>query len=62
MSILIPTALIDNNDRYWQVSDAYNNGNVMTHFQVMLNTSSYTPYLYYGASQVSDASYNIYYQ
>ena len=59
LSIMIPVAEIDGNERYWQVSDAYNSG-PDTHFQVKVSTATFAAAMFYGASAVSDAVYSVY--
>jgi hypothetical protein len=62
MSILVPVALIDNTERYWQVADAYNTGNIMTHFQVKVSKNIFQCSLFYGSSGIQQPYYNVYYQ
>jgi hypothetical protein len=59
LSIMIPVAEIDGNERYWQVSDAYNSGQD-THFQVKVSTTTFAAAMFYGAGAVSDAVYSVY--
>ena len=62
MSLIIPVALLESTQRYWQVADAYNTGTTMTHLQCYASTSTFTAHLYYGSSQVTNESISVYYQ
>lgn len=59
LSIMIPTAAIDNTARLWVVTDAYNNTTAI-HFQVAVSTTTYTESLNYGAGGVAGATYEWY--
>lgn len=59
LSIMIPTAALEDTARLWVVTDAYNNTSAI-HFQVSASKITYTAGMNYGAGSVSDASYSWY--
>lgn len=59
LSIMIPTAALEDTARLWVVTDAYNNTSAI-HFQVSASKTTYMAGFNYGSGTVSDASYSWY--
>lgn len=60
LTISIPVASLEDDTRYYMVSDAYNTGS-QRHFQVNASKTSYGAALFDGATGVAGATFSVYY-